>query len=246
MCRFNTSSKLAKTYQLINLVASPLASVFSVSNILLSKMPKFCPPEPLPFDQPSKWPEWKERFERYRIASRLHKDDGDVQVSTLIYCMGRQAENIYKTFQFDLLVEAEEEDDEEVPDPRNDYDVVISKFDAYFVPKKNKVHERTKFHQRSQQPGESIEAFVRSLHDLAEHCGFKDMETECIRDRLISGMRDSEVSQKLQMEQDELSLERACEIARHWEMVKAQNTKSASSVHQTKKKPKPTQCLYWS
>ena len=80
-------------------------------------MPKFCPPEPLLFDQPSKWPEWKERFERYRIASRLHKDDGDVQVS---YCMGRQAENIYKTFQFDLLVEAEEEDDEEVADPRND------------------------------------------------------------------------------------------------------------------------------
>ena len=109
--------------------------------------------------------------------------------------------------------------------PEMTYDVVISKFDAYFVPKKNKVHERTKFHQRSQQPGESIEAFVRSLHDLAEHCGFKDMETECIRDRLISGMRDSKVSQKLQMEQDELSLERACEIARHWEMVKAQKHK---------------------
>ena len=59
--------------------------------------------------------------------------------------MGRQAENIYKTFQYDLLVVEEEE-----PDPKNDYNIVINSFEAYFVPKKNKVHERTKFHQRSQ------------------------------------------------------------------------------------------------
>ena len=52
-------------------------------------MPKFNPPEAMPFDAPSQWPEWRER---YRIATRLHKDDGDIQVSSLIYAMGRQAE----------------------------------------------------------------------------------------------------------------------------------------------------------
>ena len=181
---------------------------------------------------------WRERFERYRIASQLYKDDGEIQVSTLIYCMGRQAGNIYKTFQFDPQVEAAEEGAEERPDPRNDYHVAINKFDTYFVPRKNKVHERTKFHQKNQQAGR-IEVVIRSLHDLAEHCGFKDMENECIRSRLLIGMRDSEISQKLQMEQDELTFERDCEIARHWEMVKIQNTQSASSVHQVSKKTKP-------
>ena len=206
-------------------------------------MPKFCPPEPLPFDQPSKWPEWRERFERFRIASKLHKDEGEVQVSTLIYCMGRQAENIFKTFQFDLLVATDDNGDEIEVDPKNDYNEVITRFDAYFVPKKNKVHERTKFHQRSQHPGESIEAFVRSLHDLAQHCGFKEMETECIRDRLISGMRDAEESRKLQMEQDELTLERTVEIARHWEMVKSQNSVTTSAIQNMRRKKSKSQSL---
>ena len=62
--------------------------------------------------------------------------------------MGRQAENIFKTFQFDLLVATDDNGDEIEVDPKNDYNEVITRFDAYFVPKKNKVHERTKFHQR--------------------------------------------------------------------------------------------------
>ena len=64
-------------------------------------MPKFNAPEPMSFDAPAKWPEWKERFARFRIATKLHKDDGEVQVASLIYAMGRQAENIFKSFTFD-------------------------------------------------------------------------------------------------------------------------------------------------
>lgn len=194
-------------------------------------MPKFNPPEPLPFDQPSKWPEWRERFERYRIAAKLHRDDGEVQVSTLIYVMGRQAEGIYKSFTFDPQPAATADNPNPV-NPKNDYATVIEKFEAYFVPKRNTVHERTKFYQRVQQPGESVEGFVRSLHELATHCRFGNMETENIRDRLICGLKDKEVSQKLQMEQDDLSLDRALDIARHWEMVKSQNTASALVVSQ--------------
>ena len=32
-------------------------------------MPKFNPPEPMSFDAPAKWPEWKERFARFRIST---------------------------------------------------------------------------------------------------------------------------------------------------------------------------------
>ena len=40
------------------------------------------------------------------------------------------------------------------------------------VVKRNKVHERAKFHQRVHEPSESVEAFVRRLYDLGAHCGF--------------------------------------------------------------------------
>lgn len=199
-------------------------------------MPKFNPPESMPFDSPSEWPEWRERFSRFRIATKLHKDDGDVQVSSLIYAMGRQAENIYKTFRFPARPAATEQVPNPI-DPRDDYDTVLKKFDEYFVPKRNTIHERAKFYQRVQQSGESIEAFVRNLHELATHCGFEDKECEHIRDRLICGMLDKEMSQKLQLEQDDdLTLEKAVEKSRHSELVKSQNEADVALVKDNAKK----------
>ena len=191
-------------------------------------MPKFNPPEAMPFDAPSQWPEWRERFFRYRIATRLHKDDGDIQVSSLIYAMGRQAENIFKSFRFESR---EPSDIDPAPvDPKDDFDIVLEKFEQYFVPKRNTIHERALFYQRSQQPGESVEAFVRSLHELAAHCRFEEKESEHVRDRLISGMLDKDMSLKLQLEQDNLTLEKAVDSARHCELVKSQNESQVNFV----------------
>ena len=156
-------------------------------------MPKFNPPEAMPFDARSQWPDWRERFCRYRIATRLHKDDGDIQVSYLIYATGRQAENIFKSFRFESR---QPSDINPVPvDPKHDLDVVLEMLEQYFIPKRNTIHERALFYQRSQQPGESMEAFVRSLHELAAHCRFEEKEGEHVRHRLISGMLDKDMSQ---------------------------------------------------
>ena len=182
----------------------------------------------MPFDAPSQWPEWRERFCRYRIATRLHEDDGDIQVSSLIYAMGRQAENIFKSFIFESR---EPSDIDPAPaDPKDDFDIVLEKFEQYFVPKRNTIHERALFYQRSQQPGESVEAFVRSLHELAAHCRFEEKESEHVRDRLISGMLDKDMSLKLQLEQDNLTLEKAVDSARHCELVKSQNESQVNFV----------------
>ena len=53
----------------------------------------------------------KQRFERYRIATKLHKDDEDIQVNSLIYAMGKEAEHIFKSLAFD---EGDEEKYEKV------------------------------------------------------------------------------------------------------------------------------------
>ena len=44
------------------------------------------------------WPDWKQRFARYRFASQLAGDGKVVQVNALIYPMGAEAEHIFKSF----------------------------------------------------------------------------------------------------------------------------------------------------
>lgn len=120
-------------------------------------MANFNPPANFSFDLPTEWLGWKQRFERYRIATKLNKDDGTVQVSCLclIYAMGAEAENIFKSFKF-----AAEKD-------RDDIKIVLAKFDEYFFPRRNVIHERACFHQRVQRPGEKAESFIRALYELS-------------------------------------------------------------------------------
>ena len=40
------------------------------------------------------------RYERYAVVAKLSKEDKDIQVFTLIYCMGPQAEQIFNSFTF--------------------------------------------------------------------------------------------------------------------------------------------------
>lgn len=105
-------------------------------------MAKFPPPKTFDFSRPEHWPEWRQRFQRYRTATKLNLEDGDVQVCTLLYSLGKEAEQVYKTFTFE---EREEED----------YEIVLEKLDNYFVPKVNTIHERARFHQRIQRTGET-------------------------------------------------------------------------------------------
>ncbi len=173
-------------------------------------MSKFHAPEAFDFAQPSSWLAWRQRFARFRIATKLDKEDGDVQVNSLLYAMGKQAEPIFGTFTFS----AEEENDY--------YNAVVKRFDEHFVPKRNLIHDRACFHKRSQRSGESVEAFVRCLYELAEFCEFGATKDEQIRDRIVIGIADSNVSEKLQLEPD-LTLEKAIQISRQSEQIKTQS-----------------------
>ena len=166
---------------------------------------------------------------RYFVLEKFKTEAGDVQVSALVYTMGRQAEHIYKSFKFDPIPAATAAIPHPV-DPKEDFKTVLQKFDDYFVPRKNTIHERTKFYHRTQQDGESVECFVRSLHELAEHCSFAEKEDEHIRDRLIAGMLDKVLSRDLQMEQETLTLQKAVDTARHKELVQSNDSASVNAV----------------
>ena len=152
-------------------------------------MLKLDPPEKLDFAKPQEWPDWKQRFEQFRCATKLNEEDKVLQINALVYTMGKEAEHIFKVFTFTSGDEKK-------------YAKVIEKFDEHFVPKRNIIHERACFHRPVQTEGETVEAFIRNLYELAEHCEFGTQRDEQIRDRIVIGSLDKSLSQKLQMKSD--------------------------------------------
>ena len=51
------------------------------------------PPPQFDFKNPDEWPRWIRRFEQFRLASGLSAESDDRQISTLLYCMGEDAED---------------------------------------------------------------------------------------------------------------------------------------------------------
>ena len=66
-----------------------------------------------------------------------------------------------------------------------------------------------------------MEAFVTALHHLAQHCEYGALKSEMIRDRLVVGLLDARLSEKLQLK-DSLTLDTAVKEARQTEAVKGQ------------------------
>ena len=50
------------------------------------------------------------------------------------------------------------------------YSEVKSKLERHFVKHRNVIFERAKFNSRKQEPGETVDAFITDLYELAEHC----------------------------------------------------------------------------
>ena len=165
------------------------------------------PPEKFSF-RPNDWPKWLQRWERFRVASELTKKPEETQIATFIYSMGEDADDIFST----LPLTAEE---------RKVYNTVISKFESHFIIKRNVIFERAKFNQRIQQENEPVDAFITDLHTLAQHCSYGALHDEMIRDRIVVGLRDKALSEKLQLESD-LTLEKAVNQARQKELVRQQ------------------------
>ena len=168
------------------------------------------PPEQFDFSRPEEWAKWIRRFERFRHASGLTDKDETVQVHTLIYSMGDAADDILKSFHL-----TEEE--------MKTYDTVKDKFNNHFVKKHNVIYERACFNQRRQEEGETFDNYVTALYGLVEHCKYGSLQSEMIRDRIIVGLRDRKLSERLQLEAD-LTLEKAVAIARQSESVRKQQS----------------------
>ena len=165
-------------------------------------------PEPFSFSRPDEWPKRIRCFERFRVASGLVKMDDKMQVNSLIYTMGDKADNILTSFRLST-------------DDSEKYTSVREKFDSHFVRRRNTIYERAKFNQRVQQQGESADSFVTNHYALAENCSYGGLHDEMIRDRIVVGIHDRGLSEKMQLQPD-LDLEKAVTQVLQAEAVKNQ------------------------
>lgn len=191
-------------------------------------------PEPFSFDARD-YKAWLARFERFAVASKfsLTKNDDETLVNLFLYTMGNKSEDIFNSFG---LKNAE----------LKSYPIIKKKFEEHFFPKVNVIFERAQFNRRSQEPGETTDSFITDLYKLVETCDYGAKRDELLRDRIVVGLSDLKLSERLQFKSD-LTLEKAVEYVRSAEQVKqqAQDIRpKENSVHGVYRQPfrgKPSQ-----
>ena len=171
----------------------------------MAQLPALKPPEPFNFQNPDDWPRWRRRFEQFRVASGLGDSTATQQVSTLLYCIGEEAEAVLASTGI-------------TEDERKRYDAVVTKLDDFFNVRRNVIFERARFNRRNQLEGETAEQYIMVLYTLADTCNYGTLRDEMIRDRLVVGIRDAGLSQQLQLDV-ELTLEKTKTKIRQREAV---------------------------
>ncbi|KAJ8049448.1 hypothetical protein HOLleu_02204 [Holothuria leucospilota] len=100
-------------------------------------------------------------------------------------------------------------------------DIVMDKFQNYCTPKKNITYERHKFFTCIQKPGESIDQYLTILRTKSKSCDFGDLDDSLIRGRIICGIPNNALRERLLREED-LTLSKAVQMCRAAETTRSQ------------------------
>ena len=95
---------------------------------------KLQPSEPFNFQTPDRWLHWHRHFEQFRIVSGLSTESEVHQLSTLLYCLGNESEDILTLTN-----------------------VIREEKKKLFKVRHNVIFKRVRFNQRNQNEGESYE-----------------------------------------------------------------------------------------
>ncbi|XP_045534999.1 uncharacterized protein LOC123721191 [Papilio machaon] len=151
------------------------------------------------------WRKWYKQFQVFLKASGVHKSTKDVQSSLLVNLIGPEGYDVYTTFKFTKDEDAE------------DIEILVKKFNEHFGSKQNTTITRFKFFTRSQNRGESIDEYVTALKLLSQSCEFEHLEDGLIRDRIVCGVADGVVRERL-LRTEDLTLAKAVKICQANEM----------------------------
>lgn len=74
---------------------------------------------------------------------------------------------------------------------------VLEKFEERCVPARNETYERYVFFKREQSSSESLDNYITALIELSETCSFGSLGETLVRDRLIFGVKDDRLREKV-------------------------------------------------
>lgn len=174
-------------------------------------MEQFKPPEPFSFEGnlSENWRRWEQRFRLYLEASGAIEKSELRQCAMLLASAGEEAIEVYNNFVFG-------------PDEKDKLECLVQKFKEYCNPRKNTVFERYSFWHTEQKEGESIDQFVTELKTKAKACEFGDQLDLMIRDRIVFGVRDVRMKERMLRDSPDLTLQKAVDMCRAAETTQAQ------------------------
>ncbi|UYV70481.1 K02A2.6-like, partial [Cordylochernes scorpioides] len=178
------------------------------------------------------WRRFKQRLMLYLEATEKATKPDKLKVAILLNFIGEEALEVFNTFHL-------KEDEAE------NFDLVINKFDDFCEPKKNVIFERFKFFSATQKDGESIDSFITELKGLSTSCEFESQKDSLIRDRIVYGIQDKALQERL-LREPNLTLLKAIEMCKTDEISKQQikimqNNQNICQIRKYEKKHSPKQ-----
>nr|XP_037273841.1 uncharacterized protein LOC119166445 [Rhipicephalus microplus] len=131
------------------------------------------------------WKTWRQEFELFATATYLNQQPKEVQAATFLMIIGEDARKTYSTLDFAT--------DEE----KSDVEVLKMKFEAFYKPALNLAYHEFRFGKCDQKDGESFNDWLTDLRVLAKSCEFGQLEERMLRSRIILGIRDKKLQEKL-------------------------------------------------
>lgn len=97
---------------------------------------RIAPPLSFTFHKPDGWDAWIRRCDRFLTVSGIDAKDYELLISTRVYTMGSRADDILASFALSA-------------DQAKSYADVRTRFESYFVQRRNIIYARAIFNQRS-------------------------------------------------------------------------------------------------
>ena len=132
------------------------------------------------------WRDWLQLWRSYEIVTRLrHCGDDEIRVASFVTSIGSRGQRVYNSLPFRKDAE------------RQNMDRVIELFTEYCSGASNVIYDRFLFNRRQQGVTEPFDVYLTSLRELVSHCQFGHLTDELLRDRIVCGIRDSNVRKQL-------------------------------------------------
>ena len=178
----------------------------------MAVVPLAKPPESLNLVDPThrgeNWRQFKRDWKYYETASKINKEEGPVRVAHLLNVIGKEGQEMFETFSL-----SEEH--------RGDIDRVLEEFEARCTPVTHVIYERYLFNKRVQEPGESFDHYLTDIIKQAGRCQYGRLRDELVRDRLVSGIQNDRIREKL-LSKNDLTLTKAIQLLKSSEATQLQ------------------------